>query len=87
MTIHQRGWRLYVVAYDPLLRKYYYPKVPETLSRSMSAEIRRLDKPKRTAMLGITMASMVMVDAAEGVEGVLSFGDGDGAESSSSEDS
>ena len=87
VTIHQRAWRLYVVAYDPLLRKYYYPKMPETLSRSMSAEIRRLDKPKRMAVLGITIASMIMTDAPEGFEGVLGFGDGDGAESSSSEDS
>ena len=85
VAVHQRGWRLYVVAYDQLSRQHYYPRVPEVLSRSMSSELRRLDKAKRNAVIGVTMGTMTMVDDENDPFGRLTFGDED--DESSSDDS
>ena len=87
ITVHQREWRLFIVAYEPLERKYYYPKFPETMSRSLSNEFKKLDVQKRTATLSVTVSSMTMANHAETGESVLSFQDAEEDDSSSSDDS
>ena len=91
VTVHQREWRLFIVAYEPLERKYYYPKFNETMSRSLSNEFKKLDVSKRTVTLSVTVASMTMVDEEdeEGEKtgkGILVFQD-EAEDDSSSDDS
>ena len=87
VTVHQREWRLFIVAYEPLERKYYNTKFPETMSRSLSNEFKKLDVQKRTATLSVTVSSMTMANHAETGESVLSFQDAEEDDSSSSDDS
>ena len=66
-----------------LERKYYNTKFPETMSRSLSNEFKKLDVQKRTATLGVTVSSMTMANHAETGESVLAFQDAEEDDSSS----
>ena len=86
VTVRQRGWRLYFECYEPLECKYYYPEVPEQTSRSMTAEFTRLDKMKRSTIIGVNVSGMVMRDGKLPNTTIISFQQDDEGGSSSDED-
>eukprot|EP00949_MAST-11_sp_MAST-11-sp1_P001442 g1442.t1 len=65
-TVHQRGWRLYVDAYEPLDCRTYHPKFPETLSRTLTAEFKTIEDDKIYAALAVNLGSYTLVNGKTG---------------------